>query len=146
MSRHRSSRTVLVCLALVVAIVQGSNDLDLNFDLRERMLLDSSQQSWESAAACEGLPTVYNSVSDKLSRRWGTQKGVSCAFRDANGSPLYTWPVAPRCLSSPNIFIAKADALNQLWGWVPANGSAGSFSYSCRFAMADGRPMYDWMT
>ncbi|GFH30326.1 uncharacterized protein HaLaN_29160, partial [Haematococcus lacustris] len=80
MSRHRSSRT---------------------FDLRERMLLDSSQQSWESAAACEGLPTVYNSVSDKLSRRWGTQKGVSCAFRDANGSPLYTWPVAPRCLSSP---------------------------------------------
>ncbi|KAJ9505648.1 hypothetical protein QJQ45_008446 [Haematococcus lacustris] len=78
--------------------------------------------------------------------RWGTQKGVSCAFRDANGSPLYTWPVAPRCLSSPNIFIAKADALNQLWGWVPANGSAGSFSYSCRFAMADGRPMYDWMT
>ncbi|GFH10386.1 uncharacterized protein HaLaN_05689, partial [Haematococcus lacustris] len=214
MSRHRSSRTVLVCLALVVAIVQGSggclarkdsysthvsccgaetetlppteyipglitvdpSSAVEQVDLRERMLLDSSQQSWESAAACEGLPTVYNSVSDKLSRRWATvdQSTVCWPVPNTLACPGITDGALRRvfrvpfvmlmarhcihgllrlgefaqvpCLSSPNIFIAKADALNQLWGWVPANGSAGSFSYSCRFAMADGRPMYDWMT
>eukprot|EP00775_Hariotina_reticulata_P007003 gene7003-7218_t len=40
-----------------------------------------SNDPWQAAPACSGSPTRSNSVTDSKGRKWGFQRGASCAFK-----------------------------------------------------------------
>lgn len=85
---------------------------------------------------CEVPPSKYTATMDGRGRLWGFEGNASCAYRDANGLPVYDWDTAPRCLGDASEGSSHADVEGRLWGW-----EAGS---SCAFKDLDGRPLRTW--
>jgi hypothetical protein len=73
------------------------------------------------------------------------QSWVSCAYRAADGSPVYydgyqqvQYDNSPSCDATPTMINAMADASGRLWGWKEGQEGEG---VNCRFLKADGSPV-----
>lgn len=63
------------------------------------------------------MPILSVDFADTEGRLWWSEFGVSCAYRDAAGQPIYyqgyqavTWDTAPACDFAANSTNAMADA------------------------------------
>jgi hypothetical protein len=93
------------------------------------------------------LPTFF--LQDLNGRLWWVvvtgHSWVSCAYRAADGSPIYydgyqqvQYDGSPSCDATPTMINAMADSSGRLWGWK--EGQAGE-GVNCRFLKADGTPV-----
>ncbi|GLC45798.1 hypothetical protein PLESTF_000656500 [Pleodorina starrii] len=90
--------------------------------------------SWETAPRCLATPSVLTATSDDQGRLWGSQFGLSCAFKAADSDrPLYDFLTAPACASAPEPVTSEADASGRLWGW--------ELGRECAFKLADNTPL-----
>ena len=109
--------------------------------------------NWRTMPRCPVPPTAGNSKADSYRHLWGSANGASCAFRDANGNPIFPakvvtlpatksggldWRTVPRCPVPPTADNSKADSYGHRWG--SANGA------SCAFRDANGNPVYPHRT
>jgi len=105
-----------------------------------------SNDPWHNAPACSGSPTKSNSVTDSKGRKWGFQRGASCAFKAIRppqaapaapaakpgqhktpavqkrpagpaGQPKSAWDSAPACRGQPNKYNGVKDNQGKLWGF-----------------------------
>ncbi len=91
--------------------------------------------TWANAPACPYALADNNSKKDSYGRRWGWANGASCAFRNDNGSPVFTWATAPRCLLlDPATSSSAPDKDGHVWA---TDGS-------CAFKDANNQPVLNW--
>eukprot|EP00879_Flechtneria_rotunda_P030689 GHRR01033357.1.p1 GENE.GHRR01033357.1~~GHRR01033357.1.p1 ORF type:complete len:103 (-),score=40.63 GHRR01033357.1:590-898(-) len=80
---------------------------------------------------------LSSALQDTEGRLWWYESGRSCAYRGADGKPLYyigyvqvKWDTAPACPGTATLTNSMADAQGRMWGW--------SDNKPCKYVKADG--------